>query len=49
MADDYERIMAEAIARPAPDVPLPAHMRDAGDGRLRAIVAAMGISSPLNS
>src|SRR5947207_2139398 len=29
MADDYERMIAEAMAAPLPQVELPAHMRDA--------------------
>src|SRR4029077_1599895 len=49
MADDYERIIAEAIARPAPEAPLPPHMRNAGDGLLRGIVASFGLRSPLDS
>ncbi|HTM27046.1 MAG TPA: glycosyltransferase family 4 protein [Vicinamibacterales bacterium] len=38
MADDYERAMQEAAGRPAPRVELPAHMRDAGDRRLRDLL-----------
>jgi glycosyltransferase involved in cell wall biosynthesis len=38
MADDYERVMQDAATRADPQVDLPAHMRDAGDRRLRALL-----------
>jgi glycosyltransferase involved in cell wall biosynthesis len=47
MVDDYERVMREATARPAPDVALPAHMHDAGDRRLRALLEPFGVTVPL--
>ena len=43
MVDDYERVIAAAVARPAPDVQLPPHMRDDGDRRLREIAAPFGV------
>ena len=46
MVDDYERVMREAIARPAPDVALPGHMRDAGDRRLRALLDPFDMKVP---
>src|SRR6185436_14298930 len=39
MVGDYERAIAAAMARPDPDVTLPPHMRDGGDGRLRTILS----------
>jgi glycosyltransferase involved in cell wall biosynthesis len=47
MADDYERVMREAAARPDPDVDLPAHMRDAGDRTLRALLDPFGLEAGL--
>jgi glycosyltransferase involved in cell wall biosynthesis len=47
MADDYERVMREAAARPDPVVDLPAHMRNAGDRRLDALLKPFGIESVL--
>lgn len=46
MADDYERILRNAAARPDPVVALPAHMRDPGDSRLRALIRPFGLVSP---
>ena len=48
MVGDYERAIAAAMARPDPDVTLPPHMRDTGDGRLREIVSAFDLTSPLD-
>lgn len=47
MADDYERVMKDAAARPDPGVTLPAHMRDAGDRKLQSLLAPFGIESPI--
>jgi glycosyltransferase involved in cell wall biosynthesis len=47
MIDDYERVMQEAAARPSPQVELPAHMRNPGDRRLRALMAPFGIEAGL--
>jgi glycosyltransferase involved in cell wall biosynthesis len=47
MADDYERVMKDAAARPDPQVTLPAHMRDAGDRKLDALLAPFGLEIPL--
>lgn len=42
MAADYRRVIADAIARPAPDVTLPPHMRANYQGLLRELVAPFG-------
>jgi hypothetical protein len=47
MADDYERVMRQAAARPDPAVSLPAHMRARGDGTLEALLRPFGMESPL--
>ncbi|HEX6463196.1 MAG TPA: hypothetical protein VFZ98_02030, partial [Vicinamibacterales bacterium] len=46
MADDYERTSRDAAARPDPVVALPPHMRDPGDGWLRALIRPFGLVSP---
>jgi len=43
MADDYERVMREAAARPDPLVNLPAHLRNLGDAKLRALLEPLGL------
>jgi glycosyltransferase involved in cell wall biosynthesis len=40
--DDYLWAMARAVERPAPQVDLPAHMRDDGDRTLRALIEPFG-------
>jgi len=47
MVGDYERAIAAAMARPAPDARLPPHMRDDGDRRLRELVAPFGLDIKL--
>jgi glycosyltransferase involved in cell wall biosynthesis len=47
MADDYERIMRDAASRPDPVAGLPAHMRDPGDRRLRALLQPFGLEADL--
>jgi glycosyltransferase involved in cell wall biosynthesis len=47
MADDYERVMRDAAARPNPVGDLPGHLRDPGDRRLRALLAPFGIAPPI--
>jgi glycosyltransferase involved in cell wall biosynthesis len=42
MVGDYERVIAAAVARPAPGEALPPHMRDDGDRRLRELMAPFG-------
>ena len=44
MADDYERLIAAAAARPGAAMPAdaPRHLRDDGGGRLRALLAPFG-------
>ncbi len=46
MADDYERVMQEAASRPDPLVDLPAHMRNPGDAKLRALLDRFGLADP---
>jgi glycosyltransferase involved in cell wall biosynthesis len=47
MADDYRRLIARASAAPLPaHAPLPHHLLDAGDGTLRALMAAVGVGIP---
>ena len=46
MADDYERAIALAVSRPAPDVALPAHMRSAADSTLHRLLAPFGLDDP---
>ena len=50
MVADYERVMAEAVARPAAiDRPsLPAHIRSTGDERLKTLLAPFRLESPLD-
>jgi len=47
MADDYERIMRDAAARPDPVVDVPAHLRDPGDRRLTVLLAPFEIAPPI--
>jgi glycosyltransferase involved in cell wall biosynthesis len=47
MADDYERIMRDAASRPDPVAGLPAHMREPGDRRLRALLQPFGVEADL--
>jgi glycosyltransferase involved in cell wall biosynthesis len=47
MVEDYERVLQGAAARPDPDVDLPAHMRNPGDRKLRALLEPFGLASPL--
>jgi glycosyltransferase involved in cell wall biosynthesis len=46
MVDDYERVMGDAAGRPDPEVDLPAHIRDAGDRKLRALLKGAGVEVP---
>ena len=48
MADDYERVMREAAARPHDDGAreLPAHMRDDGRSRMNVLLEPFNIPSP---
>jgi hypothetical protein len=49
MADDYERLLAQAAALPAPDpaaIDLPAHFLDDHSGRLRRLLAETGLEPP---
>ena len=47
MVEDYERVMRDAASRPDPAVDLPAHLRNAGDRKLRALLAPFGIEAGL--
>jgi hypothetical protein len=46
MADDYERLIEMAIARPSVQASLPAHMQDDGLRRARALLAPFGVDVP---
>jgi glycosyltransferase involved in cell wall biosynthesis len=45
MASGYERVIARAVSLPAPVPDLPAHLRNDGSERLRAIAGEMGVST----
>ena len=45
MLEDYERILAEAAARPAPQVTLPAHLLTDGDVLLREILKDFSVAA----
>lgn len=45
MAEDYRRVIACAIARPAPSPELPAHLRADGTARLAALLEPFGLSA----
>jgi glycosyltransferase involved in cell wall biosynthesis len=47
MVEDYERVMKEAAARPDPPARLPAHMRNPGDRKLRALLEGTGVEAPI--
>ena len=49
MVNDYERVMREAAAAPAPIAidDAPAHLRSDGEETLRALLAPFGVESPL--
>jgi glycosyltransferase involved in cell wall biosynthesis len=42
MADAYERLILEAASRPAPDIPLPAHLLDDGETTMNRILSETG-------
>jgi glycosyltransferase involved in cell wall biosynthesis len=42
MVEDYQRVILAAVRRTAPDIALPAHLRDDGDGLLRELTAPFG-------
>lgn len=44
MAQAYDALVAEAMARPAPAAPLPRHLTDDGMERLRRLAAAMQVT-----
>jgi glycosyltransferase involved in cell wall biosynthesis len=50
MADDYRRVIARAIAAPAPDAgsPLPGHLLDNGAGTLQKVMRDIGLPVPLH-
>jgi len=43
MVDDYERVLTEAAALPAPNVELPAHLVDDGDRLLNELLSGFGV------
>jgi hypothetical protein len=47
MTDDYERVMRDAAARTDPVVDVPAHLRDSGHRRLKALLAPFGLDAPI--
>jgi glycosyltransferase involved in cell wall biosynthesis len=49
MTADYRGLIAEAIRRPARDVPLPAHLLDDRSGTLERLIEPFGLPSPLRS
>ena len=46
MLEDYERVLAEAAATPAPHVTLPAHLVNDGDRLLNETLARFSVGSP---
>jgi glycosyltransferase involved in cell wall biosynthesis len=46
MADVYVAVIEEALARPAPQPPLPFHLRDRGGARLTELLAPFGVEPP---
>ena len=48
MAAAYEAAMADAAARPDPEVRLPAHLRPDGRERLDELLAGLGVPDPLS-
>jgi glycosyltransferase involved in cell wall biosynthesis len=46
MADAYMAAIGEAMARPAPQPPLPFHLRDTGGARLTELLAPFGVEPP---
>jgi hypothetical protein len=47
MVDDYVRLIGEAVSRPArTPIDAPAHLNDAGDRRLRALLDPFGLGDP---
>jgi glycosyltransferase involved in cell wall biosynthesis len=46
MTDDYERLIARAVAAPMPQPTLPAHLRSDGAERLRALLAPFALEEP---
>jgi glycosyltransferase involved in cell wall biosynthesis len=45
MVEDYERVLIEAASRPAPSVPLPAHLVTNGDVVLKQILDGFGLET----
>ena len=45
MLDDYERLLADAAARPAPHVTLPKHLVTNGDGLVRQILDELSVAA----
>ena len=45
MLEDYERLLADAAARPAPHVTLPEHMVTNGDGLLRRVLHEFSVAA----
>jgi hypothetical protein len=47
MAADYERALAAAAGNPTPSPRLPAHLRDDGSQRLRALATELGTTEAI--
>lgn len=47
MLTDYERLIADAAARPMPSPSLPSHLRDGGGRLLDALLTPFGLPAPL--
>ena len=48
MVEDYRRIIPLAIARPAPELAVPAHTRANGDDTLTNVLGSLGVPSPMS-
>ena len=48
MVEDYRRIISIAIARPAPEIALPAHARADSDDTLMSVLGSLGVPSPMS-
>jgi glycosyltransferase involved in cell wall biosynthesis len=49
MIDDYRVLLAAAAASPVPHPPLPRHLLNDGDGLLNALLANLGVASPIRA
>jgi hypothetical protein len=49
MVADYRTLIVEAMRRPVPSIPLPAHLLDEGRGTLERLIEPFGLPSPLGN